>query len=125
MTDPEHIEAERTQVDRYLEHETDFKKIERHALDFGFFFRNVLPIFKGHRKRVDAMEARLSRLEQQKSSGVHWRGIHEPGRAYLEGSLVTKRGGLWLATEDTADTPGGADGAAAWRLVVKSGEVPR
>jgi hypothetical protein len=40
---------------------------------------------------------------------------------YPVGSLTTRSGALWLATEPTDTTPGA--GATPWRLVVKRGDA--
>lgn len=48
-----------------------------------------------------------------------WRGIFEPGRLYASNDLVTRQGGMWIATAPTAETPGA--GATSWILAVKGG----
>jgi hypothetical protein len=70
----------------------------------------VVPIYK-----------RLDRLEQQPPS-PHYAGTYDQAKRYSRGALVTRSGGLWLATIDTLETPGRSE---HWRLVVKSGEAPR
>jgi hypothetical protein len=50
---------------------------------------------------------------------VTWKGIHQADVAYLPGQLVTKSGGLWLATRETNATPGSND--SGWTLVCKAG----
>jgi hypothetical protein len=45
-------------------------------------------------------------------------GVYQAGLDYIAGSLVTRSGGLWLATIDTKDTPGTG---SSWRLIVKEG----
>ena len=62
------------------------------------------------------IEADLEARPLLKYAGVHQRGTHYP-----EGRLVTRAGALWLSTTATDETPG--EGATAWRLIVKRGEV--
>ena len=71
--------------------------------------------------RSAALEARITALEARRSGGAQYCGIHEAGRLYAEGSLVTRSGGLWIATWATGQTPGGPD--SGWKLIVKSGRV--
>ena len=65
--------------------------------------------------------ARLKALEKRSPAGVTWAGVFEEGRSYPEGSLCTRKGGLWLALRDTAAVPGTVP--AAWRLVCKEGQA--
>jgi hypothetical protein len=62
------------------------------------------------------LEARIKSLEAQPLP--KYCGVYQAGADYLAGSLVTRSGGLWLATIDTHDTPGAG---SAWRLIVKEG----
>jgi hypothetical protein len=71
--------------------------------------------------RYRSLEERVTALEQRPLS--KWYGSHEPGRSYHECAMVTRAGGIWVATTETTETPG--NGATAWRLVVKSGQAPR
>jgi hypothetical protein len=64
---------------------------------------------------------RLDALEQQPPS-PRYAGTYEQQKRYGRGALVTRSGGLWLAIEDTTETPGRSD---RWKLIVKSGECPR
>jgi hypothetical protein len=48
-------------------------------------------------------------------------GVWHEGERYLENTLVTHHGGLWLACCDTDTRPG--SGSPAWRLAVKSGSA--
>jgi integrin beta 3 len=45
-------------------------------------------------------------------------GVFAAGRTYGLGDLVTYGGSVWIAAEETADTPGTS---AAWQLAVKRG----
>jgi hypothetical protein len=63
-------------------------------------------------ERVKALENRAS---------VRYAGVYQSGAVYEEGNLVTLRGSLWLATQQTAVKPGGDD--SGWRLVVKEGRA--
>jgi hypothetical protein len=62
---------------------------------------------------------RLDAIEQQPPS-PHYQGVFQEEKAYPRGSLVTKAGGLWLALDNTTQTPGRSD---QWKLIVKSGEA--
>jgi hypothetical protein len=68
--------------------------------------------------QLTALEIRIAALENRKGVSVSYEGVHDAERSYVVGSLVTKRGGLWLAKRDTATTPGNGD---HWKLIVKSG----
>ena len=68
-------------------------------------------------KRSLTIEARLAALDAM--ALPHYEGIFESGKMCGQGSLVTRSGGLWLATANTDDTPGGATtarstNAAGW-----------
>ncbi|HXG70043.1 MAG TPA: hypothetical protein VNJ04_05445 [Gemmatimonadaceae bacterium] len=69
--------------------------------------------------RVAALEGRLADVESKRPPA--YMGVHKNGVMYASSVLVTRGGGLWLSTEQTAETPGA--GATAWRLVVKSGHA--
>jgi hypothetical protein len=79
----------------------------------------VLSVFSDLRVRERLLDAerRLAALEAQ--SLPRYEGVFESGKTYPVGSLTTKGGGLWLAVEPTARTPG--SGLSGWRLIVKSG----
>jgi hypothetical protein len=68
------------------------------------------------------LRERIAELERRASVGVKWCGVHEVGRRYLEGSIVTKDGSLWLCTDTTTERPGRG---AGWRLIVKGGHGRR
>ena len=92
--------------------------------------KSLAPVVRDHIKAAtDPLRARLDDLErelaQAKSAGpsVVYAGVHQSGRRYASGELVSKAGGLWLALQETSDTPGGHP--ADWRLVVKSGGAER
>jgi hypothetical protein len=75
-------------------------------------------------ERIDSLERRCVSLETATTSkGVRWHGTHAAARAYPEGALVTRAGSLWLATRDTALTPGA--GESGWTLVVKAGDYSK
>src|SRR5262245_65516422 len=65
--------------------------------------------------RLEALEAR-----PQTTTGVKWAGIWSAGQKYLEGSLCTHAGGLWLCRRESYTRPGGNDD---WVLIVKSGRA--
>jgi hypothetical protein len=72
--------------------------------------------------RFVAVEARLATLEAARpAAGVEYAGVHEVGKAYNSGVLVTKKGALWLSLRDTTQTPG--MDPVSWKLVVKSGQA--
>lgn len=76
------------------------------------FIKNKL---SGHSAQIQALDARVKQLEARPLP--KWMGTWEE-RSYFEGNLVTRSGGLWLATKNTAATPG--DESGEWRLIVKS-----
>jgi len=73
------------------------------------------------REQLAPILKRLDAIEQQPPS-PHYAGTFTSEKSYARGSLVTKAGGLWLALQTTTQVPGRSD---QWKLVVKSGEVPR
>jgi hypothetical protein len=81
--------------------------------------------------RVDALEQQIAALKTEHRDCLKalesrptlryagaWRG--DDGSTFVEGALITHRGGLWLAETATSGAPG-ALGSSGWRLVVKSG----
>ncbi|HEY0876470.1 MAG TPA: hypothetical protein VGD94_23555 [Vicinamibacterales bacterium] len=87
------------------------------ATTFAFVKKALAP----RDERLTALEQRVQQLEQRPA--VAYSGTYDATKAYHEGALVTRNGGLWLATmASTGETPGRSD---AWRLVVKSGHAPR
>jgi hypothetical protein len=66
----------------------------------------------------DPLNARLKKLEA--APAVRYCGVWRADRTYSAGALVTRSGGLWLATCDTGQTPG--DGGD-FKLIVKSGSA--
>jgi hypothetical protein len=73
-------------------------------------------------ERLTDLELRIAKVENRKGVSVTYEGTYEHERSYGVGSLVTRRGGLWLALRDTSEVPGSGT-ADHWRLVVKSGEA--
>jgi hypothetical protein len=69
--------------------------------------------------RIEALERRCDVLERRTT--IKYCGIYQSGAVYEEGNLCTARGGLWLATRQTAAKPGGDD--SGWKLVVKEGRA--
>ena len=69
-------------------------------------------------ERLVALEADVEALKARPE--LKHCGVFRDQSAYEPGSLVTRSGGLWLATARTAGAPG-AD--PSWRLVVKSGHA--
>jgi hypothetical protein len=47
---------------------------------------------------------RIAELERRPT--LKYAGVWREGKAYPVGALVTRSGGLWLSTEDTAGNPG-------------------
>ena len=82
----------------------------------GSIGRHLVPQIK----RLDALEQRLAALEAQPLP--KYCGVFEQGKSYAACSLVTRQGGLWLATEATTLVPGQG---GPWRLIVKSGGAER
>jgi len=90
----------------------------------GFVSAMVVAAASGF--RTLRVSRRLLRLEEkvralEAASLPRYEGVHTPGKTYPVGSLTTRSGALWLATEPTDKTPG--QGATPWKLVVKSGTV--
>ena len=67
---------------------------------------------------IGPLKARIAELEAR-PVGPEYAGVYTDGKSYARGSLVSKRGGLWLALTETARAPG--SDPTHWRLVVKSG----
>lgn len=93
------------------------------------FMENFLqPVLGTYRHRCNELEKRIAELETALTAkildggGVRWRGVHEQGERYAEGSLTTRDGSLWLAVRTTTERPGRSD---HWRLVVKNGSYNR
>jgi hypothetical protein len=74
-------------------------------------------VLESRDRKIAHLESKVADLETKQLP--MWAGIHEKGKAYCACSLVTRDGGLWLATQTTDTTPG--QGATPWKLVVKSG----
>ena len=66
------------------------------------------------RKAVADLEAKTNTLEAR---SLAYEGVHEKGRTYSPNSLVTCKGGLWVAKELTNTVPGTSN---AWRLTHKT-----
>ena len=66
------------------------------------------------RKAVKDLEAKTNMLEAR---SLAYEGVHEKGRTYSPNSLVTCKGGLWVAKELTNTVPGTSN---AWRLTHKT-----
>jgi len=73
--------------------------------------------------RIQALESRIATLEAR--PGLKWAGTHVAGAHYPESSIVTRSGGLWVATKATQRTPGTPEGIDHWRLIVKGGTHSR
>ena len=65
--------------------------------------------------RLAYLEQRIAALEENR---LAYAGIHEDGKAYRAGEVVTRRGALWVAERDTHATPGTPE--SGWRLCVKA-----
>ena len=72
-----------------------------------------------HHRQIKALEARIAELEA-KPPTPEYKGIYEDGLVYPRGTLTTRAGSLWLATRETATTPGSGP-ASGWQLIVKNG----
>lgn len=69
--------------------------------------------------KIAALEQKVAALQQRTAApGVKWAGVHERGRQYDEGELVTHDGSLWLSLRTVNLSRPGKD-PNAWRLVVK------
>jgi hypothetical protein len=72
------------------------------------------------RSRVAETESRLALVEARPA--LKYAGAWRPDAAFAEGSLISHKGGLWLALADSVGRrPGTNEGSDSWRLVVKSG----
>lgn len=67
--------------------------------------------------RLAELEQRIAKLESRPLQ--KWAGVHVAGTQYVEASLVTRNGSLWVSTSTTTTTPG--EPGSAWRLIVKRG----
>lgn len=80
--------------------------------------RGIAPVLKDYvSKELEPLRKRILELEQRPD--VAWKGVWQENTAYVAGALITRRGGLWLATRSTGDRPG--DDNSGWRLVCKEG----
>lgn len=76
----------------------------------------------------DGLSHRIARCESElallkgRTTRVKWAGVWHEGQRVCEGQLTTNAGSLWLALHDTTERPGKS---SAYRLIVKSGRVPR
>jgi hypothetical protein len=98
------------------------------AMDYELFAKAVVRTIKKAiaprdqkinelKSQVGELRAKVFQLEGK--ALPTYSGKHERGTKYIPGSLVTKAGGLWLATAETDETPG--HGPTRWLLVVKRG----
>ena len=85
----------------------------------GVVVDELYGLLKQQKTTIAALTARIKTLESRPA--LKWCGIHVDGQPYQEGQLVTKVGGLGLATEPTTFTPGTA--GSGWRLIVKRGHA--
>ena len=60
---------------------------------------------------------RIGSLERRRE--LCYRGVWQPATSYVENSVVTQDGSLFIAKEETTLKPG--DGNGAWQLAVKRG----
>jgi hypothetical protein len=68
------------------------------------------------------LEALQKRVEQLEATQLKYVGVWRKGLSYLEGSLATHSGSMWLCLAPTdAAVPGKAP--ENWKLVVKKGDV--
>ena len=72
-----------------------------------------------HKAEMDALKARIKSLEDRPP--LKYCGVWVAGKTYLENSLVTKSGSLWIAKQTTAAYPGGGARPDSWQLCVKRG----
>jgi len=74
---------------------------------------------------------RAVRADQTKELGTFtipaliYRGVHQAGKTYDNGDVVTWAGSTWVANEQTTTKPGEYAGAAVWTLCVKKGRDGR
>ena len=59
----------------------------------------------------------LQRIEDLEANAVKFEGVWRSGSIYAKQSLVTDKGGIWIALRETASRPPSGD----WKLAVKSG----
>ena len=78
--------------------------------------KTIAPILKTQNTRIAELERCIAELQAEPK--LRYMGVFEMGRTYLEGSLTTHAGSMWLAQRTTAAKPGTAN---AWKLVVKNG----
>jgi hypothetical protein len=81
-------------------------------------------VAKLRKEWIEPLQQRIAELEARPvSSGAKYAGVHEMGKRYDTGDLVTRSGGLWIvvATGGTHNEPG--DDSGHWRLIVKRGEA--
>jgi len=57
------------------------------------------------------------------TAGLRYEGVHDAGRAYDPGAIVTHSGSAWCCTAATTATPGAS--ADGWQLMVKRGRDGR
>ncbi len=77
-------------------------------------------------RQLDEIRTASSTAPQMRAGRMLYCGAWRADETYAAGEYVSHDGGMWLCLAPaTGVRPGRADAATYWRLVVKSGEVPR
>ena len=93
-------------------------KYVTHA-ELGEVLTHLTRIFENHETALRAHKARLDAVESSPPAPV-WCGVHEPGKSYARGALVTRQGALWLARSATRPDEVPGVGPSPWVLICKS-----
>jgi hypothetical protein len=89
-----------------------------------WFKGNLVEIDHALRTTIEALANVLDRLEKvERRPQLRYAGTWREGTGYLEGEVVTHRGGMWVCLQSTAARPGEAP--LAWQLAVKAGRPGR
>jgi hypothetical protein len=85
-------------------------------------FAHLERILEAMTKRFDS---RISKLRKEVESIPHDGGVHEPGKQYKRGALVTHGGSVFIAQCDTEAPIGGDPPSPDWRLFCQRGRSAR
>jgi hypothetical protein len=106
----------------------DMSRNNSDGLNEELFWAEVTNAFRGfveshvNKLRTEnvALAARVKCLEDRPP--LKYCGVWSAGKTYVENSLVTQGGSLWIAKQTTAAFPGGGAEPDSWQLCCKRGQ---